>query len=418
MRPALTFLPLLALIIFHFGLTTTLAQQNQRPPLRSEGGDGARRGRFTFEQFSARHDTNQDGQVDREEFKGAPQFFRWLDENGDDVITSDEFKARTRRNPRQEPGSGRRVPDGVKILRDLEYAAVDGQSLRLDLYLPEEAKTKPPLLVWIHGGGWSRGSKSQINPTIARLAAEGYAAASIDYRLEGLVSHPKQIHDCKGAIRWLRANADRYGYDTTRIGVGGGSAGGHLALLLGLSDGVEELEGSVGGNGDKSSRVHAVVDLFGPSALELFARQSERFAHNKASELLESASPVTHLSEDDPPVLVFHGDKDQVVPVGQSEYLHQRYQEAGLESALYIIKGAGHGGPQFSDPTRYALVKEFFDRHIKQPAADYRAGLAVTLPSSLPEQGRTHSVNPPSLIASLFVKRAMPVFIFRNPCFS
>jgi hypothetical protein len=126
-----------------------------------------------------------------------------------------------------------------------------------------------------------------------RLTAEGYAAASIDYRLDGLNSHPKQIHDCKGAIRWLRANAEKYGYDVTRIGVGGGSAGGHLVLLLGLSSGIEELEGDVGGNLDQSSQVHAVVDLFGPSALDLFAKKSDHFRPNKTPELLKSASPVT-----------------------------------------------------------------------------------------------------------------------------
>jgi acetyl esterase/lipase len=112
------------------------------------------------------------------------------------------------------------VPEGVKVMKDLEYANLDEESLRLDLYLPEKSDTKPPLLVWIHGGGWTKGSKSGINPIFIRLTAEGYAAATIDYRLDGLVSHPKQIHDCKGAIRWLRANADKYGYDVTRIGVG------------------------------------------------------------------------------------------------------------------------------------------------------------------------------------------------------
>jgi acetyl esterase/lipase len=201
-----------------------------------------------------------------------------------------------------------------------------------------------------------------------RLTAEGYAAASIDYRLDGLVSHPKQIHDCKGAVRWLRANADKYGYDVTRIGVGGGSAGGHLVLLLGLSRGIEELEGDVGGNLDHSSQVHAIVDLFGPSALELFASQSDHFRQSKAPELLKSASPVTYLTKDDPPLLILHGDNDELVPLSQSEHIHKLYQEIGLESSLDVIEGAGHGGPQFSDPAHYELVKKFFDRHIKQVA--------------------------------------------------
>lgn len=349
----------LMLAVVHTGVAAEPSQQNQ-----------PRRGRITFEQFSTRHDTNEDGKVERDEFKGAPQWFRWLDQNGDGAVTAEEFQKRTQRDGRQRPGGGRRVPDGVKAMRDLEYANVDGESLRLDLYLPEKPDTKPPLLVWIHGGGWTKGSKSQFNPIFVRLTTEGYAAASIDYRLEGLVSHPKQIHDCKGAIRWLRANADKFGYDVTRIGAGGGSAGGHLVLLLGLSTGIEELEGDVGGNLDHSSQVHAVVDLFGPSALELFAENSDHFRRNKAPELLKAASPVTYLTKHDPPLLIFHGDKDQLVPLSQSEHIHKLYQELGLESSLHIIEGAGHGGPQFSDPTRYALVKEFFARHIKQAGAD------------------------------------------------
>jgi acetyl esterase/lipase len=236
------------------------------------------------------------------------------------------------------------------------------------LYVPEKTDRKPPLLVWIHGGGWTKGSKSQFNPMFVRLTAEGYAAASIDYRLDGVTSHPKQIHDCKGAIRWLRANAEKYGYDVARIGAGGGSAGGHLVLLLGLSSGIEELEGDVGGNTDQSSQVHAVVDLYGPSALGLFAEESERFRNNKTPELLKSASPVTYLTKDDPPLLIFHGDKDQLVPLSQSEHIHKLYQEMGLESSLHVVEGAGHGGPQFSDLARYELVKAFLDRHIKQNA--------------------------------------------------
>jgi acetyl esterase/lipase len=190
--------------------------------------------------------------VERDEFKGAPQFFRWLGRNGDGVVTAEEFQKGIQRDGRQ--WTVRRIPDGVKTLRDLEYANVDGESLRLDLYLPEKSDAKPPLLVWIHGGGWTKGSKSGINPVFVRLTAEGYATASIDYWLEGLTSHPEQIHDCK----------------------------------------------------------------------------------------------------------------DEVVPLSQSEHLHKRYQEAGLESSLHELEGAGHGGPQFSDPARYELVKEFLARHIKQ----------------------------------------------------
>ncbi len=325
----------------------------------------AGRAGFTFEQFSKRHDANGDGKVSRQEFQGAGQFFKRLDRNDDDEITVAEFKAGVGRGRSRQSRGERKLPEGVKALYDLEYAQVDGQTLKLDLFLPENSTGNPPLLVWIHGGGWTKGSKLQFNPIFLRLTGAGYATASVDYRLEGLNSHPKQIHDFKGAIRWLRANADKYGYDAKRIAVGGGSAGGHLALLLGLSAGVEELEGDVGGHLEQSSSAQAIIDLYGPSELKLFAEESARFGYNKTPELLESASPLTYLDKDDPPVIIFYGDQDKVVPPSQNEVAHKRYQDAGIESSLHVIKGAGHGGPQFSDAERYELIKAFVERHIK-----------------------------------------------------
>ncbi len=331
----------------------------------------------SFEQFARRHDRDKDGSVSRNEFRGPAMVFKLADADNDGVLTKAEYAAATQRLEQTQHeflkwrGRGRRLPAGVKAIRNLEYAKVDRQSLKLDLYLPAKSKAAPPLLVWIHGGGWVKGSKSGVNLSMLRLSADGYAVASIDYRLTGLQSHPKQIHDCKGAIRWLRAKAGKYGYDATRIGAGGGSAGGHLVLLLGTSGGVKELEGNVGGNLDQSSKVQAMLDLYGPSDFALFAKGKARFAGNKAAELIKSASPVTYISKDDPPLLIFQGDKDPLVPAAQSERMHKLYKKAGLKSQLHIIKGAGHGGPRFVDKTRSALVKAFFDKHIKQvkPAA-------------------------------------------------
>ena len=332
-----------------------------------------------YERFKHRHDTNGDGQITREEFNGPAGAFRRLDQDENNIVTKEEFektwKVRQRHSRNQlginseadkQYGRGRQIPPGVKVHRDLEYARVDGESLHLDLYLPENMDAHTPLLVWIHGGGWTRGDKALINPAAIRLSGEGYAVASINYRLVGLNLHPKQIHDCKGAIRWLRSKAHHYGYDATRIGVGGGSAGAHLALLLGLSAGEDELEGMVGGNLNESSQVHAVVDLFGPSALLSYADEVPDFRGKKSSALLWSASPVRYLTSDDPPVLIFHGDEDSIVPVSQSRILHERYRQVGLDSTLHIIEGAAHGGMEYSDSIRYPLIKEFFDKHIKR----------------------------------------------------
>ena len=151
-------------------------------------------------------------------------------------------------------------PEGVRILRDLTYATVDGAALQLDLYLPDDYAKPLPLVVWIHGGGWVSGQRSPC--PIARLATRGYAVASISYRLaQGVAVFPAQLHDCKAAVRWLRTNAWRFGCDGERIGVWGASAGGHLAALLGTVQGDPALEGSEGVTG-VSSRVQCVVALF------------------------------------------------------------------------------------------------------------------------------------------------------------
>jgi len=250
--------------------------------------------------------------------------------------------------------------------RDLEYAQIDGVSLKLDIYLPEKGDTAPPLMVWIHGGGWRNGDKRMVNRAVVRLSQAGYAVASINYRLKDLTIHPNHIHDCKAAVRWLRAHASEYGYDPKRVAVGGGSAGGHLSLLLGLSDGVDDLEGSVGGFPDESTSVLAIVDLYGPADLPEMKKNSTRFQQRGglSDERLAHASPMTYLTPDDPPVLILHGDKDKIVPVAQSQLLHEAYQKAGLVSELHVLKGAGHGGPVFSDETRFRVIKEFLDEHL------------------------------------------------------
>lgn len=263
------------------------------------------------------------------------------------------------------------------VLRDIEYAHVGAKSLRLDLYLPRrEPGARLPVVVWIHGGGWRGGDKGRTRAP--HVLGEGYAVASIGYRLSQEATFPAQIHDCKAAIRWLRAHADRYGLDPERIGAWGSSAGGHLAALLGTSGGVAELEGTVGGNLEYSSRVQAVCDFFGPADLLAVLEPGAWPSHASPTsaeslllggpvaervDLARLASPVTHVSTDDPPFLIVHGDQDRVVPLDQSERLHRALTAAGVESTLHVVKGAGHG---FRDPGVDALVGEFFDRHLRR----------------------------------------------------
>ena len=195
----------------------------------------------------------------------SARFFQNNDADGDGKLTLQEFPKETAgrssglttimtgSSPRKKTlpiesaaRSNRRraeLPAGVRVLRDIVYARAPEQELKLDLYLPANRPEKPlPLIVWIHGGAWRAGSKDR-NPA-ARFVAGGYVSASIAYRLSQTAVFPAQIHDCKAAIRWLRAHAGKYGIDPRRVAVWGSSAGGHLVALLGTSGGVEELEGN------------------------------------------------------------------------------------------------------------------------------------------------------------------------------
>lgn len=276
-----------------------------------------------------------------------------------------------------------------RTLTNLVYAKVGERELKLDLYLPAAAATKPPLLIWVHGGGWRRGSKQ--NCQLRWLVPEGYAVASVEYRLTDTAIFPAQIHDVKGALRWLRANADRLGVDATRVGIGGSSAGGHLAALMGTSGGVEALEGDVGGHLDQSSRVQAVYDQFGPAELLTMQRGPDGapvpFTARGAvgalvggdAALAQLASPVTHVTPDDAPFLIAHGDRDRLVPLAQSETLRDRLAAVKLPVKLMVREGAGHGGRAFSAPDLRAAIRTFFAKHVMgATAADAPAPAAAT----------------------------------------
>jgi len=260
-----------------------------------------------------------------------------------------------------------------EALRDLEYAVVDSVSLKLDLYLPSAPLAGPvPVVVWIHGGAWLSGDKNRTSAP--EVLGPDYAVASIDYRLSPQAPFPAQIHDCKAAIRWLRAHAAEYGIDPDRIGAWGSSAGGHLAALLGTSGGVEELEGTVGDCLGVSSRVQAVCDFFGPidlltlvdptGEIDLGTAQSPvgRLLGGPLAEHIELAklaSPAVHVDATDPPFLIVHGDADEIVPWAQSVTFHRILANAGVDASLYMVGLAGHGG--FA-PSVYVPVRAFFDR--------------------------------------------------------
>mgnify|MGYP000243088367 CR=1 FL=1 len=283
--------------------------------------------------------------------------------------------------PGREPAGREEVPPGVIALRDLEYARIDGRPLKLDLYLPPAGNTPAPVIVWIHGGAWRAGNKNRCRALY--LASDGFAVASIQYRLSTEAIFPAQIHDCKAAIRFLRARAAGFGLDPTRIGVWGGSAGGHLAALLGTTGGMAGLEGDVGGHTAQSSRVQAVVDFCGPSLLaedQLGHVRPERADQARGAveallggdprekqALARLASPALHASPDDAPFLIVHGRQDPLVPLRQSEILAEALRAAGVPVCLHVLEDQGHGIPLDDDLRE--RIRAFFRSHLRGPAS-------------------------------------------------
>jgi acetyl esterase/lipase len=263
--------------------------------------------------------------------------------------------------------------DEIKTLRDIEYARVGDTSLKLDLYVPASAKS-PPLVVWVHGGAWRGGSKN--NPSVLALTERGYALASVDYRLSTAAQFPAQIHDIKAAIRYLRATAKEHGIDADRIAITGGSAGGHLAALVGVTNGVKELEGTVGKHLDQSSDVQAIVVFYGASNLTTILAQSTPYGVKMRTEALELllggqpdsrpdlarlASPVFQVDPRDPPLLWFHGDQDPQMPINQAHEMMGTYKKHGLSATFEPVYGGAHGGKLFFTPDQMTQVADFLN---------------------------------------------------------
>jgi acetyl esterase/lipase len=270
--------------------------------------------------------------------------------------------------PKEVP-KGPKLPEGVTADRDVAYGTHERQ--KLDVYV-SKGDGPFPLILWVHGGGWEGGSKDSAGPVVNMLG-RGYVVASTNYRLSRNAAFPAQIHDVKGAVRYLRANAKKYKIDPDRFGVAGGSAGGHLVALLGTSGDVKELEGDVGPK-DVSSRVQCVIDFFGPT--DLLKLSPANAKENPVTRLLGgpttdkrelavSANPITYVSKDDPPFLIVHGDKDAVVPLSQSELLYEALKKAGVDATLKVVPEAGHGNGIFTPELAKEYV-EFYEKHLKK----------------------------------------------------
>ncbi len=267
--------------------------------------------------------------------------------------------------------SGGLLQAEVRIEKDVAYLGPD-RAEKLDLYLPAEmpAGVRHPGIVIIHGGGFTGGDKGAAREQNigATLAEHGYVCVSVNYLLAapGKPSWPQNLHDCKQAVRFLRVNADKYQIDRERIGVIGGSAGGHLAAMVGLT-GTDAGLDPAGTNAEISCRVQAVVPMYGPAELR---KDTAMLPRTRAEDpkLYEQASPITHITPDDPPFLVLHGTADKTVPVEQSEILAAALTKGGVRNQLVLVEGAPHTFHlQPKERDLRPLVVGFFDQHLKRP---------------------------------------------------
>jgi acetyl esterase/lipase len=267
----------------------------------------------------------------------------------------------------------------ILVYKDQVYAGKKPTRYHtLDVYVPKDLPGPLPLVIFIHGGGWQVGDKG--NSPCGELSKAGFVSASINYRFTDEGRYPAQIHDAKAAVRWLRAHAQEFKIDPSRVGVWGMSAGGHLAALLGTSAGVKEVEGGDLGNKEQSSAVQAVCDCAGPSDLLSITDQADKDNEldldapdgiiarllgglpKDKKEMARRASPVSFVGKGNPPFLIVHGDKDTVVPFEQSTELYDKLVACDVPARMVKVAGGGH---QVISPDVVALAISFFEKYLK-----------------------------------------------------
>ncbi|MBL3656496.1 alpha/beta hydrolase fold domain-containing protein [Fulvivirga sediminis] len=259
----------------------------------------------------------------------------------------------------------------------------------LDVYIPEGAQESNRTVMFIHGGGWSSGSKELTPGYCKELLDAGITIVGVNYRHSQDTLFPAQIHDVKTAVRFLKTHAEDYHIDTCNLGVMGVSAGGHLAALLGTSFNNDELEGAHLGSNDASSVVQAVVDFFGPTyflEMDGFFPEScnEPLVHDihnsseskllgctisECPERVDFANPLAYINGDEPPFAIYHGDADCAVPMHQSEILRDQLVKFGIKVEYTEHPGGGHDN--FLDPELKRGVAEYFKKALNNDCNDY-----------------------------------------------
>ncbi|MFN8254095.1 MAG: alpha/beta hydrolase [Bacteroidales bacterium] len=274
-------------------------------------------------------------------------------------------------------------PNGMVYDADIVYKKVNNQDLKLDIYRAPVKNKEFPVVISIHGGAWLSGNKMQdvffSAKLIRKLIETGYSIVSIDYRLSQEAKFPSQIQDCNDAIDFIFKNAKKYSLDVSNIAVMGGSAGGHLAQLVGTSN--EHNISQFYSNGKKPNfKIKAVVSFFGISDFIAMRGNSGMVDHDDPNsaeaqllgypplvrpDLAKLASPTTYITKNTPPVLIFHGDKDPVVQYSQSVLLHSYLDLASVYNKFITVSGAGHGGKEFGADEYDIEILNFLDTYLK-----------------------------------------------------
>jgi acetyl esterase/lipase len=266
------------------------------------------------------------------------------------------------------------IPESVEYVPDLTYAKTNDPQQKLDLYVPKGNDKPLPLLIFIHGGGWASGTRLDYKYYCVRYAQRGYAVASITYRFVDKLPFPACVQDAKCAVRFLRANADKYHIDKNRIAAIGGSAGGHLSMMLGYTPGVKELEGD-GGYSEESSAVQVVVDLYGPTDITVPTARNNPTAkqffggksYDEAPDQYALASPITHVTKNSPPTLIMQGTIDDTVPMSQSDLLYAKLKELGVPVQYEKFEGYPHTMDIALEVNVRCqwFMNHFFDKYLK-----------------------------------------------------
>ncbi len=262
------------------------------------------------------------------------------------------------------------VPDEITEIKDIVYKTINDDTLGLDIYQPAKLESPKPVLIFIHGGGWRKGKKEDYLYYLLHFAQQGYITATISYRLK--TPFPAAVEDVKCAVRWIRAHAAEYSIDPNKIAVIGGSAGGHLSMMVGYSSDVPDFD--IDCDMDSiSSKPQAIVNLYGPVDLTTEYAHTHKLTVNFIGQTWEEnpdaykkASPISYITPDDPPTLTFHGTKDELVPIRQADMLQEKLEEAGVENEYHRLKWWPHTMDLAKPVNDYCLyyMQKFFEKHV------------------------------------------------------